>query len=112
MIGMPGERKKFVKNVYTILLAQLLVTSIFVYMSVFWKPFLLFQLENFFLFDICAFIIVSVGCLFCKILSNKGLFPHYGKEKPRNYLLLAAFTLAESWLISCFCGFFPPSVVL
>ena len=39
MIGMPGQRKKFVKTVYTILLTQLLITSIFVCMSVFWKPF-------------------------------------------------------------------------
>ena len=42
-MGVPDLRRKFVKTVYSILLVQLLVTSIFVFLNVFFKPFAWFQ---------------------------------------------------------------------
>lgn len=46
------------------------------------------------------------------MLSYSGCIPSYGKKWPTNIILLAAFTLAESWLVSSFCGYFDPMVVL
>lgn len=98
-------RLGFIKKVYLILSAQLLVTFLVVLASFLSTPFRDFQAQTTWLMIVAAvltfIIIIVLGC-----------FPSVSRKVPINYILLFAFTLGEAYIISYVCSKSDPPTVL
>mmetsp|Transcript_13935 Transcript_13935/g.26120 ORF Transcript_13935/g.26120 Transcript_13935/m.26120 type:complete len:237 (+) Transcript_13935:1174-1884(+) len=98
-------RLGFIRKVYGILSVQLLVVAVFVLVGVLSSSFQEFIAENFgivllaFLINVCT----MIPLLCCKKVARK---------VPTNYILLAIFTISESFIVACVCAFYDPTSVL
>jgi len=96
---MKGTRNGFVKKVYSILTMQLVFTVAFVSLSMTNPAFAEFQQNNWGLHVLSAIVaIVSMIVICC--------CREFSKQVPNNYILLAIFTIAESYSVSLFCTFY------
>ncbi|KRX05748.1 hypothetical protein PPERSA_09888 [Pseudocohnilembus persalinus] len=94
----------FVKKVYSILSVQLLVTTFICAISMVSDAFLSFQINNIWLFYFL--IVIQIGIMYTLVCS-----PHQARTVPNNYILLFAFTLCESYIVSVICGLTDPKIV-
>ena len=97
-------RLGFIRKVYGILSVQLLFTSIFTLCCMYsdsLKKFFITQIGLFYLFFFLE-IVLSIIILCCKGIS---------RQVPLNYILLAVFTFAESYIVGFICAFSNPQIV-
>ena len=88
-------RKGFIVKVYSILLIQLLITTLFVILA-FYFPSLKSFLNNSTLFYILALILIF------SVLPFLICYPHLLKVVPYNYIILFVFTLGILWIEEIF----------
>ncbi len=100
-----GARNNFVRKVYSILVMQLLVTCGFVSLSMFNESFLKYQNENLWVFWVSF--VTSIASLLV-LVCVRGV----ATNSPLNVILLSAFTLAESYMVSMICSLYTPASVL
>jgi len=98
-------RSSFIAKVYSILLFQLIITSIFIILSLF-SPLYIEILQNS-LFLYYFFLIIPFVCLLI-ILVN----PNLVRKVPYNYIILIVFTVGFSYTVSYITSFYTPSSVL
>jgi len=94
----------FIRKVYGILTAQLLITVLMASLT-FLPSVKLFCLQNMWLFWTC--LILSI-CVIIPLLC----FPKLAKTVPTNYILLAIWTFCEAYLVSVCCSTYEPKIVL
>ena len=101
-----NARSGFISKVYSLLAVQLAFTSLMVVVTLASPSFRQFQEANWGLYILAAIVsIATMITLFC----CQGM----SKEVPKNYILMAIFTLAESYMTSVLCSFYDTeSVVL
>ena len=99
-------RKGFIAKVYSILIVQILSTSIFVFFAYYSTSFYKLLYENIFFF------LLSITLLLvCMVITL--CFPQYLKKVPHNYIILAIFTLTESYFVaSITCEYTAKSVFI
>jgi hypothetical protein len=102
-------RASFIRKVYGVLSFQLVITSLFISLSLFpsVKLFILKNINIFYIFHIISFIasLITILLLVC----SKNL----AKTVPTNYILLTIFTVSESFTILMFCiQYQPESIVI
>ena len=98
------DRLGFIRKVYGILTAQLLLTTIFVLISVFAEGYQDFVLDNIWLFIVCIVLSIVVLCVLFFV-------PDLHRTVPYNYALLLLFTILEGYTISCLTAFYDPETV-
>ena len=99
------NRIGFIRKVYGILSAQLLITSLFVIIGVVSDSFNSFLRENFWLMIVCGVIsIIVLIFLVC--------FQKYARTGPTNYILSGIFTLCESIVVASITGFYDPLTIM
>ena len=104
--GLSGStRSGFIIKVYGIITAQFMMTSIFVMLSIYNTQYRSIQTSNYWLFFVTW--IMAMICLYAL-----ACYPILARKVPLNYTLLAIFTAAESYGVSCITIFYPPKVVL
>ncbi len=97
-------RLGFIRKVYGILSVQLLVTFTLCCVSMASTSFAKFQQGNPGIMIVCLIAtLVIMICLLC--------IPHLVRNSPTNYILLGAFTLFESYLVSAICSMTSPRIV-
>lgn len=100
----PNVRLNFVRKVYGILSAQLLLTTLFVAMGMAFEDYQKFIENNSYLIVISAVVALSTSiALVC--------YRSVARTQPTNYILLGVFTLAESFLVSCSTAFVDANTV-
>jgi FtsH-binding integral membrane protein len=97
-------RLGFIRKVYGILAAQLLVTTIFCILSMSSKSFKVFQIQN---MALLYFFLIMTIALPCVIVCFQSAMRSY----PYNYLVLGGFTISESYIVSFICGYTNPRFV-
>jgi len=97
-------RLGFIRKVYGILTAQMLLTTFMCFLSMFSNSFLRFQIENIWLIYTAMICTLILPCL---IFCYEDLF----KKVPTNYVILGVFTLFESYIVGFICGVTSPRVV-
>jgi FtsH-binding integral membrane protein len=97
-------RLGFIRKVYGILSAQMLLTTFMCFLSMFSNSFLRFQIENIWLIYIAMICTLILPCL---IFCYEDLF----RKVPTNYVILGVFTLFESYIVGFICGVTNPRVV-
>ena len=102
-------RASFIRKVYGVLSFQLVITSLFISLSLFpsVKLFILKNINIFYIFHIISIIasLITILLLVC----SKNLT----KTVPTNYILLTIFTVSESFTILMFCiQYQPESIVI
>lgn len=86
-------RLGFIRKVYLILSAQLLITFFFVLIAFLSDSFQQFQRDNVWLVIVCAVVtLITIYALAC--------YRKIARSVPINYILLLVFTLAESYIVS------------
>jgi len=92
-------RASFIRKVYGVLSFQLIITSLFISLSLFpsVKLFILNNLNIFYVFHIIS-IIASVITILLLVCSK-----NLAKTVPTNYILLTIFTISESFTLLMFC---------
>lgn len=95
----------FIRKVYGILTAQLLITSLFVIIGVVSESFNSFLKENFWIMIVCG--VVSIIVLIFLVCFQK-----FAREVPTNYILSGIFTLCESILVASVTAFYDPITIL
>jgi len=97
-------RLGFIRKVYGILSAQLIITMLMCVVSMLSKGFAKFQQENFSIIILSVFTTVVIMLfLLC--------FPNLLKTSPTNYILLLIFTFCEAYAVSAICSMTNPNVV-
>ena len=97
-------RLGFIKKVYGILSAQLLITLLLCVISMSSKSFALFQIQNMGIMVFCIIVqLVVCICLFC--------IPSMVRTSPTNYILLFLFTICEAYMVSAICSMTNPKLV-
>lgn len=97
-------RLGFIRKVYGILSAQLLLTTIFSGIACLSGAFKAFLLQNFAI--TCLMIVLSIVLPFAIVCC-----PGPMRQVPQNYIILFIFTLAESFLVAIICSQTNPSIV-
>lgn len=97
-------RLGFIRKVYGILCGQMLLTTFVCFLSMFSNSFLKFQVENIWLILMAMMITLVIPCLVC---CKEDIF----RKVPTNYIILAVFTLCESYIVGFICGLTNPRVV-
>lgn len=98
-------RLAFIRKVYLILSAQLLLTAAFITLSLVWTGYIPFLYNNIWILVLCAIgSIVTCISLVC--------YRANARVAPRNYILLSIFTLCEAILFSHITGIAPPENVI
>ena len=100
------------RKVYSILLIQLVFTSLFVIFRLNFTSFETFQSNHPEIFTISFIVGFVVLIALCRSFFNVGYSPNLSKTYPTNMILLGIFTLTESWMVSCICGYYEPRAVL
>ena len=98
-------RLGFIRKVYIILSAQLITTFLFVLIAFLSPEFREFQQKTLWLMIVCMVLTIvltyALGC-----------YRSVARSVPLNYILLAIFTLAESYLVSFIASKYEPETVL
>lgn len=95
----------FIRKVYGILSAQILLTCLFVVVGVTSTEFQETIADNFWIILLAFFgVICSLIALFC--------CRNLARKVPINYILLGFFTACEALMVACICGFYDPISVL
>lgn len=98
-------RLGFIKKVYGIVSAQLLLTVFFCLISMNSPSFAKFQLEHKEVFGICL-----IGSIVLMIVLT--CCSQFARQYPTNYILLTGFTICEAYLISYICSLVNAKIVL
>lgn len=105
MLVKANDRLGFIRKVYTILSCQMMITTLFVTMTVTIQPLKETVQE--------LWPVAIVAMLFSFILLIAILcFQRLAKTVPTNYILLVAFTLCEAYIVGFLCAFYEPMIVL
>ena len=99
-----NARPAFVRKVYGILSTQLLFTFLMSYIAMNNRSFQIFQMQNPGIFYFCVTLTIILPII---LMCNKNL----AREVPTNYLILSAFTISESYLVSTACSLYDPKIV-
>lgn len=94
---------KFVRKVYSILAIQLSITAAFIIMVQTSQP-----LRHFFFRNIW----LSIYCLFGSVISMFSIICCLGRTYPYNFVLLAIFTVCESFLVGGFTAIYNSNIVI
>lgn len=97
-------RLGFIRKVYGILSIQLLITTIFCYISMSSKSVQIFILENIAIMIIMFTLLIILPII---IICCGGLM----RQVPQNYIILLLFTLAESYFVGYICAKTRPEIV-
>ena len=97
-------RSSFITKVYSILLIQLSITSIFIFFSKF-SPFYIQIVQNS-LFLYYFFLFVSLLCVLIP-----ACYPNLYQKVPTNYILLILFTISFSYDVSVITSYYSPNLV-
>lgn len=97
-------RLGFIRKVYGILSVQLFVTTMFSLIAMVSNSVKLFMINN---IGIMLLMLLLVIFLPCVIVCCNGQMRQY----PQNYIILAVFTFAESYLIGFICAYTKPEIV-
>lgn len=99
-------RMGFIRKVYGIIFFQVLLTSLTVIASIFFRPFASFlkQNEEILKWFCLIFSLVTM----CIIVCNCN---NLSRKFPINYAILLIFTICESILVALFCSYFQPQSV-
>ena len=99
-----SHRLDFIRKVYSILSVQLLITTIFVLISVCSESYRDFMEENLWFYIVCILlsVIILLVLFFVKELHRK---------VPYNYILLFLFTIFESFSISYITSYYSPETI-
>ena len=99
-------RKGFIVKVYTILIFQILFTSLFVFCAYYSQSFYNLLINSLLIFFFSVTVLISSLII---VACN----PEFLKKVPQNYIFLIAFTFAESYFVaSMTCQFSQNSVML
>jgi FtsH-binding integral membrane protein len=97
-------RIDFIQKVYSLLSVQLLITFGWTIFAINNAPVHDFMVRNsFILVLVCILTIITLYALVC--------FLDFQRTVPYNYIMLAIFTLCESYMVAYICCFTQPSVV-
>jgi FtsH-binding integral membrane protein len=98
-------RLGFIRKVYGILSAQLLLTTLFVAVGTLSTAFQEFVQENpwVILLAFLGNLITLIALVCCSSVAN---------TVPTNYIFLGIFTFCEAFVVACVCGFYDPVSVL
>ena len=99
------DRNGFIKKVYGILTAQLIVTAEVCLIPYYSQEALNFMRETPSLMGLC---VVAAIIIELALICNRTL----ARTVPINYYLLGAFTLCESYMVSFICTQYDPTIVL
>lgn len=97
-------RLNFIRKVYTILAAQLIITAGLVAVSCFSADYRNFSKENMWLFILCM--VVNLVLLYVLVYVRTA-----SRKVPLNFILLSLFTLTEAYLVSCITAMYDPTTV-
>lgn len=98
------DQQGFVTKIFGILACQMIVTVLFVYFVISDKSRIKFVKQNKWLYIVC--IVVTIGIMYTLMC-----FRNIARKVPTNYLLLAVFTLWESYLVSTIASLYQPQSV-
>ena len=98
-------RINFIRKVYGILSFQILITTIFVILTMAIKSIKTFMINNPILFYIILLLTIILPIIII-------CFPNTMNKVPLNYIILLLFTLSESYLISFICSISNGKIVL
>jgi len=97
-------RGPFIIKVYAIVFTQLLVSTGMIFMSLYTPDYIPWTNNHLWLTIVCAIVsIISIYALAC--------YPMVARSVPTNYIVLAIFTLTESYLFSLITGLYEPLTV-
>lgn len=97
-------RLGFIRKVYGILSIQILITVIFVMISMSSTAFAKFQNESSGIFMLCLILTCVLPCVITCCRSTMSTVP-------KNYIILFLFTFAESYIVSYICSVSDPKLV-
>jgi FtsH-binding integral membrane protein len=98
-------RLGFIRKVYGILSAQMLLTTLMCVLSITIPAYAEFQIANRALLYVCLFGTIAIMIALC-------CFNHLARKVPTNYILLTLFTLFEGYIVSAICATTKPEIVL
>lgn len=98
-------RLQFIRKVYGIFAAQIVLTAIFIFLTLRSSSIQSFMSVNAFLFPLS--IVFGLGCLYALIC-----YTHLNRTVPTNYILLFSFTLCEMYTIAYVCKDYDPLTVM
>lgn len=106
--GLAGktDRQRFIVKVYTLMCLQVLVTVIWVIAIKAVESLREFVVENIFLFYVA--LVGSLAVMFSLLCCCKRL----ARQHPINLLMLAAYTIFESYMVGAICIFYPINTIL
>jgi FtsH-binding integral membrane protein len=98
-------RLGFIRKVYGILSAQMLLTTFMCILSISIPSLAKFQIENpmFMYLSLMCAVAISIALCCCRQLSRK---------VPINYILLGSFTFCKGYIVSAICATTKPEIVL
>ena len=109
--GSYNPRLGFIRKVYGIISAQLLVTFLFVVASqTFLKSWITPQPGVQATAAMALFYLATIGAIVTMLLV--GCFTSLARTVPTNYILLGIFTICESYTVCVLTAFFPPTDVI
>jgi FtsH-binding integral membrane protein len=97
-------RNGFIRKVFGIVSAQILLTTIICYYSLTSPSFLKFQIENPWTLQMAMLFVILFPCT---ILACMSLW----RKVPQNYICLGIFTLLEAYIVGYFCAKVNPQLV-
>ena len=100
-----SERLNFIRKVYGILSMQLSMTVLMCIFSVLSITVKIFIFTH--LYILYLMIFISFGTCIALVC-----FRNLSREVPKNYILLGAFTFAESYIVAYICSIYDPETVL
>jgi FtsH-binding integral membrane protein len=98
-------RLGFIRKVYGILSAQMLLTTLMCILSITIPAFAKFQIHNHWLIYVCLAGTIGIMIALC-------CFREVARRVPTNYILLTFFTLFEGYIVSAVCATTRPDIVL
>jgi len=101
-------RASFIRKVYGVLSFQLIITSLFISLSLFpsVKLFILKNVNIFYILDIISAVVSLITILL--LVCSRNL----AKTVPTNYILLTLFTISESFCLLMFCIQYTPESII
>lgn len=107
-----SSRSKFVTKVYSILTVQLFITTLFVMANIYFPSFAKFQDTSRFFYFLSFVGVIVPMLILCTLFSNPAFSSSISMKSPHNIVLLAIFTISESYLVSAITSLYTPESVL